>query len=76
LSYYLEGVNVFAESAGTRLRRAEMSIERIDAEVIRKVPTLFGEVDLLKVVQMLPGVQAASEGSSGFMLGEGARTRT
>jgi hypothetical protein len=66
LSYYLEGVTVFAESAGTRLRRAEMSIERIDAEVIRKVPTLFGEVDLLKVVQMLPGVQAASEGSSGF----------
>ena len=66
LSYYLEGVTVFAESAGTRLRRAEMSIERIDAEVIRRVPTLFGEVDLLKVVQMLPGVQAASEGSSGF----------
>jgi hypothetical protein len=66
LSYYLESVTVFAENAGTRLRRAEMSIERIDAEVIRKVPTLFGEVDLMKVVQLLPGVQAASEGSSGF----------
>ncbi|MDD2537904.1 MAG: carboxypeptidase regulatory-like domain-containing protein [Bacteroidales bacterium] len=66
LSYYLQDVTVFAESPGTRLRKAEMSVERIDAQVIQRVPTLFGEVDLLKVVQMLPGVQAASEGSSGF----------
>ncbi|MDD4919138.1 MAG: TonB-dependent receptor [Bacteroidales bacterium] len=66
MSYYIQGVTVFADSPAKRLSRAEMSIERIDAEVIQRVPTLFGEVDLLKVVQMLPGVQAASEGSSGF----------
>jgi hypothetical protein len=66
LSYYLQGVTIFAESPAKRLRKAEMSVERIDASIIERVPTLFGEADLLKVVQMLPGVQAASEGSSGF----------
>lgn len=65
-SYYLQGVTVFAETPAIRLRKAEMSVERIDVSVIERVPTLFGEVDLLKVVQLLPGVQAASEGSSGF----------
>ncbi|MDD5733259.1 MAG: TonB-dependent receptor, partial [Bacteroidales bacterium] len=66
MSYFIQGVTIFADSPAKRLSRAEMSIERIDAEIIQRVPTLLGEVDLLKVVQMLPGVQAASEGSSGF----------
>jgi len=66
MSYFIQGVTIFADSPAKRLSRAEMSIERIDAEIIQRVPTLLGEVDLLKVVQMLPGVQAASVGSSGF----------
>ncbi|HNR27606.1 MAG TPA: TonB-dependent receptor [Bacteroidales bacterium] len=66
MTYNLQGLTVLADSPANRLRRSEMSIERLDVEVIQRVPTLFGEVDLLKVVQMLPGVQAASEGSSGF----------
>lgn len=71
-SYYLHGITVFAESPAHRLRKAEMSIERVDAQVVRRVPTLFGETDLLKVVQMLPGVQSASEGSSGFIVRGGS----
>lgn len=66
LSYMLSSVTIFAETQEMRLRNPEMSIERIDAQVVERVPTLFGEVDVLKVIQMLPGVQAASEGSSGF----------
>lgn len=61
LSYHLQDITVFAESPAQRLRKAEMSIERVDAEVVQRVPALFGETDLLKVVQMLPGVQSASE---------------
>lgn len=72
LSYHLHGITIFAESPAQRLRKAEMSIERIDAEIVQRVPTLFGETDLLKVVQMLPGVQSASEGSSGFIVRGGS----
>ncbi|MFY9364223.1 MAG: TonB-dependent receptor [Bacteroidales bacterium] len=72
LSYHLQDITVFAESPAQRLRKAEMSIERVDAEVVQRVPALFGETDLLKVVQMLPGVQSASEGSSGFIVRGGS----
>lgn len=72
LSYILQSVTVFAESPEMRLRKPEMSVERIDARLVQRVPTLFGEVDLIKVIQMLPGVQAASEGSSGFIVRGGS----
>ena len=41
---------------------------RVDIEVqkIKKLPAFLGEVDILKTIQFLPGVQTASEGSSGF----------
>ena len=53
MSYYIQGVTVFADSPAKRLSRAEMSIERIDTELIQRVPTLFGEVDLLKWLKLL-----------------------
>lgn len=71
-SFTLAALSIFGETAESRLRRPEMSIERIDAEIIQRVPSLFGEVDVLKVVQMLPGVQSASEGSSGFSVRGGS----
>ena len=33
---------------------------------VKKIPALLGEVDLIKAIQLLPGVQAVGEGSSGF----------
>jgi outer membrane cobalamin receptor len=38
----------------------------IPVENIKKLPALFGEVDILKTIQLLPGVQSAGEGGSGF----------
>jgi hypothetical protein len=48
------------------VRAPEMSIVKIDIRTIRKVPALLGEIDVIKVLQLLPGVQSTSEGSSGF----------
>ena len=48
------------------VRAPEMSIVKIDIKTIRKVPALLGEIDVIKVLQLLPGVQTTSEGSSGF----------
>ena len=35
-------------------------------ETIKSLPALLGEVDVLKVIQFLPGIQSAGEGNSGF----------
>ena len=44
----------------------QMGIEKVDVKQIKKLPVLFGEVDILKTLQLLPGVQSAGEGNSGF----------
>lgn len=44
----------------------QMSINRIEVQQIQQLPALFGEKDVLKVLQLLPGVQKGSEGNSGL----------
>ena len=48
------------------VRSTEMSLVKLDIKTIRMVPSLLGEVDLIKVLQLLPGVQPTSEGATGF----------
>jgi hypothetical protein len=62
----LEEVSVNAEGPGAHLESAEMSSVRLTGRSIRKIPALMGEVDIIKAIELLPGVQASSEGSSGF----------
>ena len=38
----------------------------LDVEKAKSIPVVFGEVDILKTLQLLPGVKSAGEGSSGF----------
>jgi hypothetical protein len=49
-----------------------MSTFKLDIKTIETIPALFGEVDIIKAIQMLPGVQSVSEGSSGFSVRGGA----
>ncbi len=44
----------------------QMGYERLSVKNIKEIPVVLGEKDLLKVAQMLPGVQSAGEGSSGI----------
>lgn len=44
----------------------QMSTVSIPVEQIKAIPALLGEKDVLKVVQLMPGVHAGNEGSSGF----------
>lgn len=62
----LNEVKVYGNNSHTRLDDPMMGVQRIHADVIKQVPALMGEVDAIKVLQLMPGVQAASEGSSGF----------
>ncbi len=65
--------NVFlgpeVEVVGERSDHTESTdIGRVELEVdaIKKLPAFMGEVDILKTIQFLPGIQSATEGNSGF----------
>ncbi len=47
-------------------KEQQMSIMRVPIEQIQQIPGLLGEKDVLKVLQLLPGVQKGSEGNSGL----------
>jgi len=48
------------------VRGSQMGFERLNYKTIKEVPVVMGERDLLKVAQMLPGVQSVGEGAAGF----------
>ncbi|MDD5571039.1 MAG: TonB-dependent receptor [Bacteroidales bacterium] len=48
------------------INKAEMGVEKLDAKTIKSIPALMGEVDVLKAIQLLPGVQATGDGNTGF----------
>ena len=58
-----------AEVIGRRTQNTQSTdVGRTDVsiETIKSLPALFGEVDVLKVIQLLPGIQSAGEGNTGF----------
>ena len=64
---------VISDERGNRaVARNEMSVVRLSIEAIRQIPTLMGEVDIIKAIQLLPGVMATSEGGAGFSVRGGA----
>jgi hypothetical protein len=63
-------VNSTAKNA--KVASAQMGMEKLNMKEISAVPMLFGEKDLVKVIQLLPGVKAAGEGNSGFYVRGGA----
>lgn len=54
------------ESIDQNITSTEMSVQEVNIETVKKLPALFGEVDIIKVIQLLPGVKSIGEGSSGF----------
>ena len=50
----------------SNVRGTQMGVEKLDIKIIKQVPTVFGEADLLRVVTALPGVKTIGEGSTGM----------
>jgi hypothetical protein len=68
----LDEVIITGEAVNDNVTRAEMSSIKMDVKTIRQIPALMGEVDIIKAIQLLPGVQSISEGSSGFSVRGGS----
>ena len=62
----IEEVVVTAERKNENVVKTEMSTVKLQAKEIKKIPALLGEVDVIKALQLLPGIQATGEGFSGF----------
>lgn len=62
----LEEVVVSAEKARSAVRSTQISMTELNAKEIKAIPVLLGEVDVLKALQLLPGVQSGNEGTSGI----------
>jgi len=65
ISTILSSVEISAEQ-NQNIRRIEPSVNRLSATAIKAIPAMMGEVDIVKALQLLPGVQAVAEGSSNF----------
>jgi hypothetical protein len=48
------------------VKNIEMSVNKMDIKTIGKIPALLGEVDVIRTIQLLPGVSTVGEGASGF----------
>ena len=68
----LQEVEVKSEKSDQNVIKPEMSVFKMDIRTIQRIPALMGEVDVIKAIQLLPGVQSVSEGSSGYSVRGGA----
>ena len=59
-------VVVTAEVEDANVTDRQMSVERLDVKTIQKMPSLLGETDVLRSIQLLPGVTSVGEGAAGF----------
>jgi hypothetical protein len=67
-----EEVVITSEKKDQNITQAQMGMEKLDIKNISKIPVLFGEKDILKTLQLLPGIKSAGDGNSGFYVRGGA----
>ena len=65
-SQELQEVVISSEAANANVSSTEISVNKLDIGTIKKVPTLLGEVEILRSIQLLPGVSSVGEGATGF----------
>jgi hypothetical protein len=68
----LDEVTVTIDSEKIDIDKPVISLNKLSGQTIRQTPVVFGESDLLKSIQLLPGVSSAGDGSSGFNVRGGA----
>ena len=61
-----QAVVVSAKKRDANVKNAQMGKIDLSINQVKEIPAFLGEVDILKTIQLLPGVQSAGEGSSGL----------
>ncbi|HEU4470694.1 MAG TPA: TonB-dependent receptor [Flavisolibacter sp.] len=68
----LNEVVVRTASRGRAISGTQTGIERLSTAEIRNIPVLLGEKDVLKTIQLLPGIKSAGDGNAGFFVRGGS----
>lgn len=68
----LEEVVITGERQDANVSAPEMSVMKIESKTISAIPALFGETDVIRAIQLLPGVKPVAEGSTGFSVRGGS----
>ncbi|MCL2511890.1 MAG: TonB-dependent receptor, partial [Bacteroidales bacterium] len=61
-----ETVEIFGDRLDKNVRSADIGVIELPMKRIEIIPVLFGETDILKTMQLLPGIQSGGEGSNSF----------
>ena len=62
----LDEIVVTAEEVDRNVKDLQMSVNKLDIKTLTKLPTLLGETEILRGIQLLPGVTSVGEGAAGF----------
>lgn len=62
----IDEIIVQGEAANANVERIEMGMATLPVKTIKKLPAFMGEVDIIKTIQLLPGIQSGGEASSGL----------
>jgi len=65
-AYTTDEVVVSGERTDRNIQDSRMSVNKLPVEEVKTIPAFMGEVDVLKTIQLLPGVQSAGDANSGF----------
>lgn len=61
-----------SKTFGRSITGSQMGIEKLSVQEAKNIPVIFGEKDLLKTIQLLPGIKTAGEGNSGIFVRGGS----
>ncbi len=62
----MQEVVVTADRPEDNVNRIDMSVNKLDIKTIKAVPALLGEPDVLRSIQLLPGISSVGEGAAGY----------
>lgn len=68
----LRTVEVSSRKKDDNIRNVEIGMEKLNVKDIKTIPVLFGEKDVLKTIQLMPGIKSEGEGSSGIIVRGGS----
>ncbi|MDR1793693.1 MAG: TonB-dependent receptor [Bacteroidales bacterium] len=68
LAHTMQEVEISATRGDNNVSSTDMGSTELNLVQVKKIPAFFGEADIIKTVQLLPGVQSAGEGNSGYFV--------
>lgn len=71
-SKVIEEVVITTKRKDENIRNAQTGVEVLDPKQLSKIPVIFGEKDIIKSMQLMPGIKSGGDGSSGFYVRGGS----